>query len=720
MFNQQFPFRFAFNIDMAVKNDWMSLDIKLPLYSDSKFRSHFMNREEGLKWAQFLNTNDEESVVEENEITSLDWILAGTLTPSFESLSPVVENISLNKINISFNWRSAVLDYPDQGVLDTNNYTLEDSLSFFYPTSLISPDISGSISGTIFKSPEINAGEITEQLSIEEYELLKDPWSVENIDLPLSDSDLLIDPELMEYIPIEISSGNSFFINKLNYSISPSIVLNTIFSSDVPGSPDEINFKPDYSIFSTQTTSLLDYSFNINDSLLTVNNILNFSMNYKLHLNPDEIEASVWDSYEDQDENATNYKVTNNVKVISKPFIKNKDLSESTFTYNLGAILYNRYYDNDPSAKYFIDDYFRWNKNGISSHSADMELKYYDSNNYQILKLDTILPPKNPELYPEIILSSDHFTGSLKTGFIYGEPLSENSWSVDPYEGYIKYSFFDKDYLKQTVSIDTEEPINNFAGTELFIDKMESNITFKQKFDINLYEGGLQKSYTDLNLWFFNFNFLAEDTKGYHFVTVDELTVDEPSAGWYQDSNNRLQPSQASAGVNYSYKPDPFWKNRIRLSLDINSSWTMNLLKYTDTVLSFNPKFTLYIAEFLDLSVESSSVNRAMYRYIPSFANGVGVPSENLIDDLLDSFNFFNRDDRVNSNFNIESISLSATHHLSDWDLNFKYTGLLDLIAEGVTKKYQWKSEFSIFVIWKPVPEIKKNISYSENEIDFK
>jgi hypothetical protein len=88
--------------------------------------------------------------------------------------------------------------------------------------------------------------------------------------------------------------------------------------------------------------------------------------------------------------------------------------------------------------------------------------------------------------------------------------------------------------------------------------------------------------------------------------------------------------------------------------------------------------------------------------------------------DLLKSFNFFNRKDRIDSNFNIESISLSATHNLSDWDLNFKYTGLLDPISVGNIKEYQWKSEFSIFVIWKPVPEIKKNISYSENEIDFK
>ncbi|MCK5199728.1 MAG: hypothetical protein KAR21_15330, partial [Spirochaetales bacterium] len=285
-----------------------------------------------------------------------------------------------------------------------------------------------------------------------------------------------------------------------------------------------------------------------------------------------------------------------------------------------------------------------------------------------------------------------------------------NSWSADPYEGYIKYSFFDKDYLKQTISIDSEKPSNNFGRTELDIDEMESNIIFKQNFDIDLYDGEFLKSYTYLNLWFFDLEFIAEDSYGYDFV----------AGGWILDeSDSHFQPTNVSAGLNYSYEPDPFWKNRIRLSLDVNSSWIMNLLKYTDSVLSFNPKFTLYIAEFLDLTFESSSVNRAMYKYIPAFAEGVGVDSKNIITDLLDSFNFFKHSDREISNFNIESLSLGAVHHLGDWDLNFKYTGLLDLISDGYIKNYQWKSEFSIFVIWKPVPEIKKNISYTENEFDF-
>ena len=707
LFGHHLPFRFAFDIDMDITNSWLRMNLDLPIYSDTKFRSHFMNREEGLKWTEFLNTEKEEvEIGEEVELTYLSWIIDGAITPSFERLSPLIEKISLDKINMKLNLQSAVMDYPEQLILDSSNYLLEDSLSFYYPSSLILPDISGTISGTIFKSSESNAVVMDEQLIIKEYELLIDPWSEEKINLPLIDTDILIDPEKLEYFPIEISSEKKIFSNRLKYSISPSFSINSIFSSGVPESPDEISFTSDYSIFSTQTTSLLDYSLNIYDSFLAVSNISNFSMNYKEHFDPFEI-TDVWDSYLIQDKNATNYKVTDNVVVDSKPFINNKTLSESTFTYNLSATLYNRYYDDDPAALYFIDDYFKWDKDAISTHSADMELKFYDSNNYQILKLDTILPPKDPELYPEIVLSSNHFTGSIKTGFKYIESLPEDYWEFDPYEGYIRYAFFDKDYLKQTLSIDFEETQNNFGRTELFIDKMESNITFQQNLNINLNDWEFKKLSTDLNLWFFNFNFLAEDTYGYHL----DLT------GWTRDeTNSHFQPSNVSAGVNYSYGPDAFWKNRIRLSADINSAWTMNLLKYTDTALNFSPKLTLDIAEFLELSFESTSVNRATYLYLPGLVNDV----QNPFIDLLRSFNFLNKEERIASNFNIESLSLGVIHHLSDWDLHFKYTGVLDLITVDSTKEYQWKSEFSIFIIWKPIPEIKKDISYNENEIYFK
>ncbi|MCK5199907.1 MAG: hypothetical protein KAR21_16225, partial [Spirochaetales bacterium] len=369
-------------------------------------------------------------------------------------------------------------------------------------------------------------------------------------------------------------------------------------------------FRADYSIFSTQTTSLLDYSFNVDDTLLSFSNVSIFSMNYKEHFNPFNV-SDVWDSYLLQDKNATNYKLTDNISISSKPFTANRDLEESIFTYNINTTLYNRYFDSANHG--FSDNYFYWNQDGITSHKASMELKYLTFDEYQILKLDTVLPPGNTELYPELILTTGPLISSVKTGSIFNKEdlsLPLNEWTFDPYEIYIMYNFFYDDYLKQTVSLDPEAPSNNFSRTELFLTALDSDITLKQNLEMKLNNWQMDKSSTDLKLWFTNFNFLAEDTYGYHLVS-----------GWIEDSNSRFQPSKASAGLNYSYDPDPFWKNRIRLSANINSSWTMNLLKYTDTALNFSTKFTLDIAEFLELSFESTSVNRATYLYIPGLVS---------------------------------------------------------------------------------------------------
>lgn len=712
LFGQVLPFRYAFDVSMDISNSWVTMNLDIPLYSDTKFRTHFMNREEGLKWTEFFKNKDddeeEEPENQEKEITYLNWIINGSFTPSFEILSPAIENISLDKIDIKLRWHSSVLNYPHSDLLVQNSFELVDSLSYYYPVTLTLPDISGNISGTIFESSNGSTEKTNEQLELEEFKSLLDPWTIENINFPGVETDLIIDPEKLDYFPLEISSESKIFSNKLKYSISPSLLVNSIFSSELPETPEEISFKTDYSVLTTQTTSLLDYSFNLYDSFLTFSSISNYSMNYKQHYDPSGI-IEKWDSYLIQDKKATNNKVTDNIIVVSKPFTNSKVLSESSITYNLNTTIYNRYYED--SSEKFIQDYFVWDDESISIHKAVIELKFFDSINYQILKLKMTIPPINPELYPEIILSSDHLTGSLKTGFKYIEELPENYWQFEPYEGYIKYSFFENDYLKQTVSIDFEESINNFGRTELYVEKMDTNIELTQIIEVDLYESKPTKSSTDLNLWFLSFNYLSEDIKGYSFVSP---------FGWIQDSDSKFQPSKASAGVNYKYYPDPFWKNRIKFALDINSSWTMNLQKYTDTAAYFGVKLSLDIAEFVELTFESKSVNNKTFRYIPGYTDELGLANLNILYDLIRSFNFFNENDRVSSNFNIESVSLSAIHHLSDWDLHVEYSGQPVLITNSDnSKEYQLESELSIFVIWRPVPEIEKKMIYSDDEINF-
>jgi lipopolysaccharide assembly outer membrane protein LptD (OstA) len=707
VFGNILPFRFAVDFSMLINTNWANLDIDLPMYSDSKFRSDFLNREEGLKWTEIFDTQENDNSPAEPELSTLSLSIIGSLHPSAPNLKPFIENLSFNKINTKFNFQSAVLNKSYNQLLIDNNYKSEDLLSFYYPSSLILPEVSGIISGIIFKSK--NKNDVTgnsEGTRVIESELLLEPWDKNIRGDGVISSGLLKDPLKQDYIPLKIKKESTVFTNTLKYSISPSLSLNSIFSSVAPTQVEDISYLTDYSIFSAQTTALLDYSFHIYDSMISLNNLTIFSLNYKEHINSN-IETDVWESYLLQDKTATNYKLTDTLKISTKPFINYDLIKDSSFSYNLGTTLYNKYFNSTSTA--FEEKYPVWDKESINSHRATINLKLFDSVNNQIFKIETVLPPDNIEIYPDLTLSSTIITGNLKTGFKFLE--NDNSWINEPYESFIKLKFLEKDYLKQTISIDVEDKQSNFSRTELFISKYNSNLIFTHIMDIELDKWLIKKSSTNLQLWFLNFSFLAEDINGYSFALP---------LGWIPASESGFKPSRASASVKYTYSPDPFWKNRVDFSFGINSSWTMNLQKYTDTAFIFDLKLNLEIAEFLKLSFSSSSVNRATYRYIPGFSGNLGLDDLNIIRDLIKSFNFFDKKDRIESNFNLESLNVSATHHLRDWDLSFEYSGLPVLITNNDnSKEYQMKTEFKIFLTWKPVPEIKKNINYSDNEIDF-
>lgn len=703
LFGQTIPFRFAFDVNFVIKNNWLRLNLDLPVYSDTKFRSHFMNREEGLKWTELISDEEKSSENTENELTSLSWFINSSINPSVEKISPFISNLSIDKLNIKLNWLSRTKEHPYKQLLTDNNYIYDDSLSFYYPSSLVLPDISGKISGIIFQTnkmvPDI-------PIAQEEVSFLKDPFieNTTNKALPVS-TDILDQPDLLVFFPIEINEEKELFTNILKYSIKPSLSIDSIFSSDIPNTENDIDFVSDFSILSTQTTSSLDYTFNIYESFLKFSNTSILSLNYKEHFNPID-QSGNWDSYLLQDKNATNYKLTDKLTIQSKPFIDSQFFEDTTFTYNLNTTLYNKYWDSINDS--FRNKYFLWNDESISNHHAAFEMKIGSLTNYQVIKLDAVLPPQNIEFYPEITIHAEKITGSLKTKFLFIKAEPENYWEYEPYEGYIQYNFLEKDFFKQTVSLDFEEMKNSFGRTAIYIDKYDSNIIFKENLDFNLNNWKLKKSSTDVQLWFLKFNYLMEDINGSYF---------QDPIGWISESVSKFQPSKASAGINYKYNPDPFWKNRIKISLDIDSTWTMNLQKYTNTAFNFNISFSLFIAEFLELSFKSKSVNKATYRYFSGNFDDMGLPYLNVFSDLAKSFNFFSEEDRKISNFNLESISIAAIHHLSDWDLNIEYSGQPELVTADNFTEYQWNSKFSLFVTWKPVPEIKKNIDYIDNEI---
>jgi hypothetical protein len=112
-----------------------------------------------------------------------------------------------------------------------------------------------------------------------------------------------------------------------------------------------------------------------------------------------------------------------------------------------------------------------------------------------------------------------------------------------------------------------------------------------------------------------------------------------------------------------------------------------------------HPYWTLY------LSVVSR--NDDFWKYYKS-----GAEKVNPLVDLLKSFNFFNIEDRKESNFKLKGISLGFIHDLHDWEMKFDYTGNQELSPDG--SRYIWNNTYSISIGLKDVKNLNIHTEFNE------
>jgi hypothetical protein len=172
------------------------------------------------------------------------------------------------------------------------------------------------------------------------------------------------------------------------------------------------------------------------------------------------------------------------------------------------------------------------------------------------------------------------------------------------------------------------------------------------------------------------------------------------------------------------YKKEKLWKDRISFNINVSSSLTIDLQRYTYSKFLFNLGFTLGITKFLDFSFTTSSENAVVFRYIQnwSFFNlDEEIPGEqDLFKDLFNSFRFDDESLRRSSGFKLKSFSLSLTHHLGDWNakLDWRLSPYLD--QTGSLPVYRFNNEISFVVQWIPISEAKTEITYNKDVFEIK
>ena len=726
------PFRFGLELETGFSLNNFNSDLSFEIYSDPYLLRDFNDRAESIDWSKLLGVEEEEEE-DTSDFTGtrerLWWYFHTSYNTEVDFLGNYLKNVNLSKLDFSMNWKNKSQDTSGIEGLDSSlsNYIATSSRTeyffpeqyFYYPETYTLPEMSLSVKGEIFSkthdfSNKTNPYDNTGKEEVKIGNNIKTPWKGEDetetaviSEKGISD---ILESDKMEDLEIKLYEDKIPFSHSLSYTVSPNITSTTSLDYAEWDNPDEVTFDKSFSAVRSYGSTNLNYTAEIYEDLFSLDNYTIITYDYKEHYDCGEnVTDSTWQTYKEQDAKATYTRLENKSTFLTYPLDKYDSFDRSFVKYQLDTILFQKKYgytDTNGEAV-FEDAYFNGDKDSFTENEVDLNLKYLSNwNQIQHVRVRTVLPPILQEIENEDIVRTGPLTSTL---ILKAYEIKENDWTFDPVTWKEKYGYDDLTYLEEILLYESEDDRWESSETTGRISFIDDEIFMKQSYLYNIRENTPEKSVSTLNLWFFQAVYTAERKKPWKY---NQFT------GWEQGDKEEFVPSEFSGKIDFSRYFYPVWKNRIRYKTNISTSLDMDLQKYTENALVFNLGFDLNVSKFLDFTFNTKSENNSIYRYIPSYAEEMGEVYINPVDDLIKSFNFFDKDSRYESFFKLKSLDFKAVHHLSDWDLTLEYTGSPDLYTPDTgTPEWRWKSELSIFMQWNPIPEIKTDISIKDGDI---
>jgi len=189
--------------------------------------------------------------------------------------------------------------------------------------------------------------------------------------------------------------------------------------------------------------------------------------------------------------------------------------------------------------------------------------------------------------------------------------------------------------------------------------------------------------------------------------------------GWKQSpEDERLIPQSLGFNFNSAQLSLKKWGS-FEATAGMRTNLNFNLIQYTNSEFTFSLSTTVKIARFLDLTLSSDSYNKQIYRYfrnMPFFDSvDVEIPGEkNFFIDLFNSFRFDDIEKRRASGFKLNSFTFNMTHYLGDWDAILEVK--LYPKRNEAKREYEFKSDISFLIQWKPIKEFKTEMKYTTDD----
>ena len=741
----ELPFRYQANIKFTVAKPF-SLTFSMPIYSDPFFDFDFNTRAETMDWIDYLmsGTDPTGDAITISEISSFTWSMSGSYTFKVpEILNPYITTLSISSFSSSIVFSSKAneeLSSDDRYKSDSAWATYTPERKFYYPSQITPFKMSGRIAGTLLQIPnKTSAKKTTTSITINPPADLdtsekKDETANKNADdsKKSDDGKSAADgktPELTEtseekeeepviaetYFPslttpsFSLTALNGVSYN-LGYSIAPDFTSQFSYSSTILKTPEDFDWNDMQSTYiqmkaPTTLTSKLGYR----DSFITLTDTFTFNPIYQSHpylkitdtTSEGGYTESSAKSVEKADYTARKLDLTDVNALTLKPFYYTEHFSDTSLTWNTTVKMIRTEFIGDadnPDWLYHTPDLT--DEDCVTTHNLNFVFGVNEFNKkvYQTLSLTTTLPPQ-----------VDSYTGTLTLGFPYV--------TLTAGTGIHRKSQDDNTWVK-----------NDFTQSTS-ISMFSSKLKFTQSYAYNLeddYHSSLKFSLSGFNL---TASYTASYTTGYSF---------DSTSGWKQDSSSEkeFQPYQASLSYSSGTKTFKRWSDRISFAPSLSTSIVYDCIRPTSSYLRFIPSLTFKVNNFLDITFSMETKNASIYRYFcpdedyEKYYNGNG--ERNFLQDLLDSFRFDDEEKRKASSFKLQTLKMSVTHDLDDWDLNCSFSITPRYMTSSSTgydsskatraggSYYDFSPYFSISVAWRPLASMKTQIvdEYGEWELN--
>ncbi len=683
------PFRFAGDLSTRGGIGPLRLSLDVPLYSDPYFERDLLNRFEGPDWGGLIGLSDERDSPPGVRST-LNWRLNTSFTPSVTPLNPWVTQAQLRTANASIQWRRRAKRDEDLEPHVVAAISPPEE-SFFYPDTVTLPDLSARVAGTLVDSGRRRPEDDPEDL--------RDPGRLRP---PSFDTDAGDEPPDEDSAP-EVGTVSADTLRRpptrgarpvdpprdpwsyrLRYTSSPTFSLLARTRDQEWRGPDDVDWQLDYWEENRRLAGSLLYDAAYFDPLVTVDGSLSVSDRYREVFGfSDELDDTEREGLRERAARVNRTTLDSSTGVGIAPLERNEFFEGTRVNYNIDLRLVDRrfdaFVDNEPT--YEVTP-LAWDEDGVTAHNVGATVAANTLDARQTLGVRFDLPPREERGTADLQLTTGPLRSRVQTGYTRDRETDEVTY--DP-----------------------------LSITEIL--QMSDRARLEQRLTYDINEEHFESSRSDLILGAFRTRFNA--------ARSDRFEFDQDELEWVAQDDVRFRPTSLSAGVDATVEPQPMWRNRIRgdfgLRLDLNS----DLQRFTDSSLDVRFTANLDVHQFLDLSLRARSSNEQIYQYVPGLAEQVGRETRNFFVDLLRSFNFFRREDRELSSFNIRELEIDAVHDLGDWDLTVGYRGSPVVTRPNDNNAgpalVEWRSRIEISLDWRPIPEISRSFEIEDGEIDW-